>query len=179
MQLRRRMNLLTSRDHALRIAVWSVIASEALMFGALLLLHGGPFVTPTASSVAFGGTVALLLIVGGASLAAALRRTREGQPEAASRLLAATGVVGFGALALELFGSRVGATRDPLAMAIVGLHAAHVAAGIALSTWVLALVRMGRVHRRHHDVLSLVATYWYFVAGVWAFVWPLVSAHRP
>lgn len=173
------MNLLTSRDHALRIAMWSVIASEALMFAALIALHGGPFVKPNAATVAFGGTVALLLIVGGASLAAALRRTRDGHIDAASRLLAATSVVGFGALALELVGSRVGAAQDPLGMAIVGLHAAHVAAGIALSTWVLALVRTGRIHRRHHDVLSLVATYWYFIAGVWTFVWPLISAHRP
>lgn len=173
------MNLLTSRDHALRIAMWAVIASEALMFAALLAVHGGPFVPPSAATIAFGGTVAVLLIVGGASLAAALRRTRDGQPDAAARLLAATGVVGFGALALELLGSRIGAAGDPLAMAIVGLHAAHVAAGIALATWVLALVRSGRIHRRHHDALSLVSTYWYFVAGVWAFVWPLVSAHRP
>jgi heme/copper-type cytochrome/quinol oxidase subunit 3 len=163
----------------LRIAVWTVIGSEALMFAALLALHGAPFVAPSASAVVFGGAVTLLLVVGGASLAAALRRTRDGQRDAAARLLSACGVVGGGALVLELAGARIGAAGDPLAMAIIGLHAAHVAAGIALATWVLALVRTGRVHRRHHDVLSLVATYWYFVAGIWTFVWPLVSAHRP
>ncbi len=173
------MNLLTSRDHALRIAVWTVIGSEALMFAALLALHGGPFVAPTTPTIVFGGAVALLLVVGGASLAAALRRTRHGQADAAARLLSAAGIVGAGALVLELAGSRIGATGDPLAMAIIGLHAAHVAGGIALAVWVLALVRGGRVHRRHHDVLALVATYWYFVTGVWTFVWPLVSAHRP
>jgi heme/copper-type cytochrome/quinol oxidase subunit 3 len=173
------MSLLTSRDHALRIAVWAVIGSEVLMFAALVLVHGGPFVAPSASTMVFGGTVAVLLVTGGASLAAALRRTRDGQHDDAARMLAITAVVGFGALALELIGSRLAASTDPLAFAIIGLHAAHVGAGIALATWVLALVRCGRVHRRHHDVLALVATYWYFVAGVWMFVWPLVSAHSP
>jgi len=49
---------------------------------------------------------------------------------------------------------------------------------VALAMWVLALVRCGRIHRRHHDVLALVSSYWYFVASVWLLAWPLVTGAR-
>ena len=178
LQSRIRMNL-TSRDHALRVAVWSVLASEALVFTALLVMHGATHLasrTP-APLLAIAITTGALF-AGGACVALAVRRTRQGQLAAAARTLVIVGALGVIALACELIGARRGSPRDPLSTVIVGLHAAHVAAGIALTTWVLALMRIRHVHRRHHDVLALVASYWYFVAGVWVFVWPLLAA-RP
>jgi heme/copper-type cytochrome/quinol oxidase subunit 3 len=172
------MNLLTPRDYALRAGVWSVIASEALVFCGLLAMRGAPTELPSSPTIVLAAIVAAALVGGAGALAAAVRRTRLGRVDAASRLLALGGAVGMGALALELGAVRVTGFTDPVAIAIVGLHAAHVAAAIALAMWVLALARCGRLHRRHHDVLQLVTTYWYFVAGVWVLVWPLLTAPR-
>lgn len=166
---------MTSRDHALRIAVWSVIASEAVMFAALLVARGELHVIVRSPMVILSATVAAALFAGGAALATALRRTREGRTEAAARLLTVGAGIGLLALALELAGSRLAELRDPLSLAIIGLHAAHVGAAVALAAWVLALVRTGRVHPRHHTILALVASYWYFVAGVWVFAWPVIA----
>lgn len=177
LQSQRGMNLTTSRDHALRVAVWAVIASEAVMFAALLALRGGPRLAPSTGTMVLAIAITTALFAGGAALASALRRTRDGQSAAAARLLVLVSGFGFVALALELVGARFVAV-DPLSTVIIGLHAAHVSAGIALATWILALVRIGRVHRRHHHVLQLVATYWYFIATVWVFVWPLLTS-RP
>ena len=172
------MNLLTPRDHALRIGVWSVIATEALVFCALLIARGGPRALPSSGTVVLAATVAAALFGGAGALAAAVRRTRIGRVEDAARFLALAGAVGIGALALELGAVRLTGFTDPVAIAIVGLHAAHVAAAVALGVWVLALLRCGRVHRRHHDVMALVSKYWYFVAGVWVLVWPLLTTPR-
>jgi heme/copper-type cytochrome/quinol oxidase subunit 3 len=174
------MNLPSSRDQTLRIAVWSVIASEALMFAALLAMRAPPVPrAPTLPAISLAVVVGGALFGGGAMLANALRRACEGRLRAAGRLLATAVALGFGALVLELAAARVSAVRDPIAMIVVGLHAAHVAASIALATWVLALVRCGRVFRGRYDVLSLVSSYWTFVSIVWVFVWPLFVGARP
>jgi heme/copper-type cytochrome/quinol oxidase subunit 3 len=169
------MRFLSSRDHALRIAVWAVIATEAVMFAALIAVRGGTRVTPNIASFALAVTVTLALFAGSGALATAVRRVREGRIEIAARFVVLATILGFAALVFELVGVRIAGPSDALGVMIVGLHAAHVAAAIAFAAWVLALARIGRIHPRHHDVLSLVGSYWYFVAAVWVFVWPLFT----
>ena len=36
------------------------------------------------------------------------------------------------------------------------------------------LARRGRLERRHYDRLEMLAIYWYFVAALWAVLFPLV-----
>jgi heme/copper-type cytochrome/quinol oxidase subunit 3 len=146
-----------------------------VMFVALIAVRGGTRVTPSITAVALAVAVTMALFAGGGALAAAVRRVREGRIEVAARLVAFATVLGFAALVLELVGARLAGPSDALGMMIVGLHAAHVAAAIAFAGWVLALARIGRVRPRHHDVLGLVGSYWYFVAGVWVLVWPLFT----
>lgn len=173
------MSLVTPRDHALRIAVWSVIATEALAFASLLSVAGGPRQEPPVAAVILAAAVAAALFWGAASLTTARRRIRDGQSLAAGRILVGVALLGAVALPLELVATRITSTHDRVSMVILGLHAAHVAAAISLTIWVLALLRIGHVDRRRHDVVELVRTYWYFIAAVWAFAWPLVAAPRP
>lgn len=171
------MNLLTSRDHALRIAVWSVMGTEAVAFAALVaarapaLRHG-----PTVAGLAFALAVAAALSGGSALLAGALRRACANRTQEATRMLSVAALLGVVALGLELSASRVSASRDPIGLITAGLHAAHVAAAVALAMWVRALVQLGRVRRRQYDVLRLVGTYWMFVSIVWVAVWPVFVA---
>jgi heme/copper-type cytochrome/quinol oxidase subunit 3 len=155
-----------------------VIISEALMFGALIAMRGAPHAAPSGPTIALAATVAATLFAGAAALASALRRIRIGRVADAGRLLSIAGIAGGAGLVLELSAARLAALADPLAVAIVGLHAAHVAAAVALSAWSLALLRSGSLHRRRHDMLSLIASYWYFVACVGVFVWPLLTGPR-
>ncbi len=176
------MTSTTSRDHALRIAFWSVIATETVLFGGLIALRGnGPIVTPSPVAVVLACAATLALFAAAGALSTAVRRIAVGQVGATSRLLILAIVLGLAALGLELGCARLlGATglENPAAIALRGLHLAHVAAAISLAMWVLALVQCGRVHRHHHDVLSLVSSYWYFVGVVWVAVWPVLAAPR-
>jgi heme/copper-type cytochrome/quinol oxidase subunit 3 len=172
------MNLVRPADHAPRIAMWSVIASEAVLFAALLAMRGGPRTVPSLPSLATAAAIAIALITGSRALGTATRRMRDGQRVAACRLLVASVVLGIAALALELGSARLYGARDPAGMVLVGLHAAHVSAAIALSTWSLGLVQCGHVDRHNPAVLSVVRSFWYFVAILWIFVWPLFTAPR-
>src|SRR5690606_21958461 len=109
----------------------------------------GPDAFPSFAALALAVAITAALFAGGGALASALRWVRAGRSEVAFRLLALGTGLGFLALALELAGARLFAMPDHLGLAIVGLHAAHVSAAIALAAWVLALVHGWRVHRRH------------------------------
>lgn len=174
-----RVNLATPRPHALRIAVGSVILGEAVVFAGLMSVHGVPLRIPSATAFLLAAAIGALLVGGSGALASALRCVREERGSAAITRLLLAGAAGFIALALEIICARTTAMRDSIALVIAGLHSAHIAAGIALATWVFALLHGRRVHRHHLEVLSLVAAYWYFVAGVWMFVWPLVTSACP
>jgi heme/copper-type cytochrome/quinol oxidase subunit 3 len=149
------------------------------MFATLLAMRGGPRLVPQGPAFATAAAIAAALFMGGRALTTALRRIRDGQPVATGRLLVAACVLGFVALSLEIATARMYGARDPVGLFVIGLHAAHVSAAIALGMWALALVRCGKVHRRHHDLLPLVRSFWYFVGVVWIFVWPLFTAPRP
>lgn len=173
------MSLLTSRDHALRVAVWSVMTTEAVAFAALVLARPpGLGCVPALPGVLLAMVIGAALAGGSALLAGSLRRACAGQLADAVRGLTAAIVLGLAALILELAASHASGARDPIAMITAGLHAAHVAAAIALATWVRALVQHGRFRRRQFDVLRLVGLYWGFVAVVWVVVWPVFVAAR-
>lgn len=166
---------LTSRDRMLRIATWSVIASEALMFAALFVAHGGVRPEPKLGELALAATVAGLLVAASLALASAIHHVRAERPQLATKRLALVIVLGVAAVALELVAAGLFTTRDPLGLVILGLHAAHTAAAVALAGWAIALTRCGRVRHGRCGALELVATYWYFVAVLWIFVGPLVT----
>jgi heme/copper-type cytochrome/quinol oxidase subunit 3 len=173
------MNLVTSREEAARIAMWSMMATECVLFGSLLAMRGGPRLVPPSFAIASAAAIAIALVVACTALSTAIRRLRGGQSRAALRLVGAALVLGILALGFEIASARLFGARDAVGMVVIGLHAAHVAAALSLGMWTLALIRSGHISRHHHEVLSLVRSFWYFVAAVWIFVWPLFTAPRP
>jgi heme/copper-type cytochrome/quinol oxidase subunit 3 len=172
------MNLVTSREAGLRLAMWSVIASEGVLFASLLAMRGGPRLLPPSPALVAACAIAISLGLGARALSIAIQRVRSGQTVAAERLVGAGCLLAVVALGLELASVRLFGARDTVGMLVIGLHTAHVAAAVSLATWTLALLRSGRVTRRHHDVLCVVRSFWYFVAALWIFVWPLFTAPR-
>jgi cytochrome c oxidase subunit III len=57
---------------------------------------------------------------------------------------------------------------------LVGLHAAHVTAGLIMLVIVLIFALAGRVHREHADRLQVLSLYWHFVDAVWVVVFTVV-----
>ncbi len=174
-----------------RIAVWIVIASEALLFAGLFALYtsyraeyGAAFGAGVSADVQWiGGVNTMLLLTSSFAIAWAVHAAREGRP---IRLqLGATIVLGLGFLFLKLLewsehiadGIVPGvAYHGPVAgpgasifftlyYGMTGLHALHVIAGLALVSWMFARPRL--------LPLELVTLYWHFVDAIWVFLWPM------
>jgi len=177
------------RHHALKIAVWIVIASEALLFAGLFALYTSYRAEyPHEFHVALqhdlktvGGINTMVLLTSSFAMAWAIMRLRDGKnPRKALAVVIALGVA-FLVLKGYEWGIHIsdgivpGASGDlpargtalffSLYYFMTGLHAAHVVAGLALVSWVSARPRL--------HTMELVGLYWHFVDVVWVFLWPM------
>ena len=171
------------------LAVWIVIASEALLFAGLFALYWSyraeypaQFATGIAKDVHWIGALNTgLLLTSSFAIAWSILMTRQGRRGAATISLAATLVLGAAFLFFKLYewnlhvhegvvpGSSLFFTLYYL---MTGLHALHVIAGMTLVTWVT-------LRRERGIALDLVALYWHFVDVVWVFLWPMFYLAKP
>jgi cytochrome c oxidase subunit 3 len=184
-----------SRAHALHVAVWIVIASEALLFAGLFTLYAAYrseyspefHVAARRDLSVIGGVNTLILLTSSFFMAVGVHFARLARSRAAAWSLACVLVLGGMFLVLKGIewglhieeGIVPGTAGDlPMRGAVLffalyylmtGLHAAHVIAGMILVAWVLALVR--RIPRT--PAVELVGLYWHFVDAIWVFLWPL------
>jgi len=189
------------------LAVWIVIASEALLFAGLFALYWsyrGEYPAAFSSGVALdihwiGGLNTFILLTSSFTIAWSIHMMRTLRPRAALWSLAATVVLGLAFLALKLFewsihihdgivpgihyysGPAAGRGISlffTLYYMMTGLHALHVVAGLSLVVWVLVRVRRGTIFPERYVALELVALYWHFVDVVWVFLWPMFYLMR-
>jgi cytochrome c oxidase subunit 3 len=189
-----------------RIAIWIVIASEALLFAGLFALYAAyrhEYPRAFAAGVRedttwIGGVNTFILLTSSFAIAWSIHALRADRARAAARALAAVLVLGAAFLALKgLEWSthvRAGIIPGPafsgpdhgpgtrlfftLYYGMTGLHALHVLAGLALVTWVLAWTRRGLIHRDRRLPVELVALYWHFVDAIWVVLWPMFYLMR-
>jgi cytochrome c oxidase subunit 3 len=182
-------------EKAVHLGVGVLIASEILLFGAILaLVAGSRAAWPLAftegvrhASKTVGSVNTLVLLVSSTAVALAVTRARGGKNARPWLLFAAALGVAFLSLKGFEYGQHVGESWVPTraASAIAGasgvhayvalywlatsLHAIHVAAGVSLLAWcALRLRPPAPVH-----VLEAVGLYWHFVDIVWLFLWPI------
>ena len=189
------------------LAVWIVIASEALLFAGLFALYWSyraeypaTFSTGVALDVQWiGGVNTLLLLTSSFAMAWAILMLRQARPRAALAALAAVIVLGLAFLTLKLLEWKLHADEGllpgvayyagpPEGRGIVlffilyyfmtGLHALHVIAGLTLVVWVTVRVRRRSLTPANPVALELVGLYWPFVDVVWVFLWPMFYLMR-
>jgi heme/copper-type cytochrome/quinol oxidase subunit 3 len=167
------------------MGVWLLVASEVMLFGALLsayaLLRTAAPAWPAgrvALSVPTGATTVALMMV----VVALTWRARRASPRAIPRWLGAGTVVAALFVlvqAAEYVGLAGEGTRPAsstffaMYFTLTGLHVLHVLIGAAANVWVLAGSR--RVpDRLTHGRLHALTVYWTFVAAVWFVVFGLL-----
>jgi cytochrome c oxidase subunit III len=173
-----------------RLAVWIVIASEALLFAGLFALYAGyrnqypaVFDAGVREDIQWiGGVNTILLLASSFWIAWAIHLVRVERLRGVVWSLVAVLVLGLGFLVLKLveWSSHVSEGLVPgtslfftLYYGMTGLHALHVIAGLALVTWVFHRARHRRLTPERHLSLELVALYWHFVDAIWVFLWPM------
>jgi cytochrome c oxidase subunit 3 len=184
-----------------RIAVWLVIASEALLFAGLFALYAGYRTEYTPAFEAgvradlqwIGGINTLLLLSSSFAIAWAIHLVRQRRMRGAIWSLACVLVLGVGFLVLKLVEwtshirdgivpgiAYAGPSHGPgtslfftLYYGMTGLHAVHVIAGLGLVAWVFLRTANRRIDHERHLALELVAMYWHFVDVIWVFLWPM------
>lgn len=163
--------------------MWTVVATEAALFGYLLFSYfyvaaqahaPWPPDGPPGLHIALPGTLVLLAASG--TMAWAERGVRRGQLGKLRWGLAATVVLGVVFVAMqwhEWQGKPFSLTTHvygSLFFTVTGFHMAHVVAGLLMlaALWLWSLLGYFGPHR--HAAVSVGAVYWHFVTAVWGVV---------
>jgi cytochrome c oxidase subunit 3 len=186
------------RAHTWRLAVWILIASEALLFAGLFALYAGyraeyadTFARAAGHDIAWmGGANTMILIASSFAMTWAVVQAREDRARDAMWSLVIVIVLGvvFAALKLTEWHVHIGdgivagaAYSGPdegpgtrlfftLYFLMTGLHLFHLVVGLALVVWMVVAARRAKLRVLP---LELIALYWNFVDLVWMFLWPM------
>ena len=174
-----------------RIAMIALMTSELMLFAGLvgmyLVVRLSLTVWPPADQprlpILVTSLNTLVLFGSLAPMTAALRAIRRDDQARATGALAITTALGTVFLAIQGFewtrlvhhgltlaSSQYGASFYLL----IGCHAVHVLAAVVWLATVTLLARRGRFTATRHAGLEMCGIYWYFVAALWAFLFPLV-----
>jgi cytochrome c oxidase subunit 3 len=191
----------TQRDIANHLGMWTLIATEVILFGGLFLAylvyrlsypaafsagsHRLDFWSGTENTAVLL-TSSLFMALGDAMIKRGNRRALQG-------CLAITASLGLLFLAIKFSeyhqmyreglipGVRFDAVGAPqiqlfllLYFVMTALHAVHMLVGIGTITWLLRLNHRGHLSSGAHAPVSMVGLYWHFVDCVWVFLYPLL-----
>ena len=184
------------------LGMWVFVASELMFFGALFLgyLHArladpAGFAAASHHTHEWLGTInTAILLTSSLTVALAAQAFAAGGRRSAGRLLAITVVLGLAFLGvkgaeytlewndglvpglhLTVGGPHAASTAlfFFLYFLMTGVHALHLAIGIAAVAWFAARMRARSPAPPSQRALHVLGLYWHFVDGVWVFLYPL------
>jgi heme/copper-type cytochrome/quinol oxidase subunit 3 len=174
-----------------KLAVWTFLASECLLFGALIstfllykdrALPGTP--TPkTAYDIPYTSVSSFVLLMSSLTMVLALAAIQRGDHEKLRTWLMATALLGMTfiggqvyeftrfvqeglTLKTNLFGTSF--------FVLTGFHGAHVTIGILMLLSLYGMSLQGHLPTERAEVVELVGLYWHFVDVVWIVIFTVV-----
>jgi cytochrome c oxidase subunit 3 len=194
---------LAQQAHAARLGMWVFLASEVLLFGAIIALFTSYQVHyPEAfregvhqNTKILGSINTGVLLVSSTAVACSVHALRAGRRRLAGLLVAATMALGTVFLVIKLteyarhfdegiypggvghffreHGARGLAEFWTLYFGMTGLHALHVTVGLTVLGVMLVGIMRGKLGAANAHRLELGAIYWHLVDVIWIFLWPL------
>jgi cytochrome c oxidase subunit I+III len=178
----------------LRLAMWIFLSSDIIVFGAIIasdlyLRINDPAAWPLPGSIhdiTLGLILTIILLTSGLTAVLALEAAKAGKNKNLIRYLSATLVLASSFMvikAYEWYGYIV--TRNPsftpwggtlpesTYFFTVGLHGAHVTAGIVVMAYLINKARKNGFSTSNFTGVENFALYWAFVDLIWVFVFPL------
>jgi len=177
----------------LRLGMWIFLSSDIVVFGAVIasdlyLRLNSPVPWPVAGSihdVIIGLVLTVILLTSGLTAVLALMSAKEGDNQRLIRYLIATMVLASAFMVIkggEWFGYLTGSLGftpwggtlpESTYFFTVGLHGAHVTAGIVIMAYLIQKARKGGFTKDNFIGVENFALYWAFVDIVWMIVFPL------
>lgn len=200
------MKLNAKQEHGYRMAVWLLVASEALLFAGLFALYTGlraeyphAFARGVVEDVQWmGGWNTFFLIASSFAMAWTVHLTRKGDDgRRGGWWLLVVLLLGTTFAILKLaewfihMGDGIYAGKHytgpffgmgtklffTLYYLMTGLHLVHLIVGLGLVVWMLVLARRRNIGE-HKLALELVGVYWSFIDTIWIWLWPLFYLMR-
>jgi cytochrome c oxidase subunit I+III len=178
----------------LRLAMWIFLSSDIIVFGAIIasdlyLRINSPVPWPIPGSihdVTLGLILTIILLTSGLTAVLALESAKQGKNTNLIRYLSATFVLGASFMVIkgyEWYGYLVtrtpsftpwgGTLPESTYFFTVGLHGAHVTAGLVVMAYLINKARKNGFSTTNFTGVENFALYWAFVDLVWVFVFPL------
>jgi cytochrome c oxidase subunit I+III len=177
-----------------KLGMWVFLSSEVVLFGSFLgayiFMRAAAAQWPTGiHDVPLGTVNTIILMTSGLTMVMALQAIRAGDQRGLLRWMGVTLVLGATFMGIKvsewinLAGSPtpfvVSATDPTMSLAasayyvIVGLHGAHVTAGLLVMAYLMKKTANGAYTKDSHESIENFGLYWAFVDIVWCFVFPL------
>ncbi len=165
-----------------RLGVLVGLAGITMLFAAFTSAYivrsgGADWVALDAPPVLWFGTA--LLLLSSVALERARRAFGAGRLSAFRNAMLLTAALGTGFLACQLASWRALADagvylqshpKSSFFFVLTGVHGAHLLGGLAAVLIVAGLAAFGRLAPGRSDAPNLVAIYWHFVGGLWAYL---------
>ena len=177
----------------LKLGMWVFLSSEVVLFGSFLGAYifiraaAAQWPAPiTIHDIPLGTFNTLVLVTSGLTMFLAIQAIRQGNQRGLLGWLAATFVLGAVFMGVKFSewinlgagGFALGASPSMSLAAsayyiIVGLHGAHVTAGLVFMVYLMKKTAIGTYNKDGHEAIENFGLYWAFVDIVWCFVFPL------
>lgn len=197
--LREPWHSLRRQREAASFGMWLFLASEALLFGGLILafiatrwFHPAAFAAAgREADIVYGTANTLLLLTSSLTVAVGAQAARAGLPRLAGRALGLTLALGLAFLCLKGLEWRADlakglwpgpgfALEQPAARfafafywLLTGLHGLHLLGGLSAIAWLAGQAALGRRPWRS-PAFEAAALYWHLIDVVWVFLYPLL-----
>jgi cytochrome c oxidase subunit I+III len=177
----------------LKLGMWVFLSGEVVLFGSFLgayvFIRAAATTWPITGSIhdiPLGTVNTLILLSSGFTMFMGIQAIRNGDQRRLLGWLALTFLLGSVFMGVKVSewtdlaskGFILGA--DPLTSLvasayyiIVGLHGAHVTAGLLLMLYLMKKTTSGHYSKDNHEAIENFGLYWAFVDIVWCFVFPL------
>jgi cytochrome c oxidase subunit I+III len=176
----------------LKLGMWVFLSSEVVLFGsflgALIFIRAASPNWPPAGSIhdiPLGTVNTLVLVTSGLTMFLAIQAIRQGDQRRLLGWLGTTFALGSVFMGIKVsewitLGTNHFVLTNPtysLAASayyvIVGLHGAHVTAGLIFMIYLMKKTSSGFYTKENHEAIENFGLYWAFVDIVWCFVFPL------
>jgi cytochrome c oxidase subunit I+III len=178
----------------LKLGMWTFLASEMILFGSfigayLYIRAASPSWIGVGSlhSIQIGAINTLILVTSGLTMALAVESIREGKQWNTLAFLGTTFILGSTFMGIKISewvdlaakGFVVTSQNPIISIAassyyfLVGLHGAHVTAGLLVMLYLMKKTLNGQYTKEEHKGIENFALYWAFVDVIWLFLFPL------